>query len=83
MARGATTNYTEHEVWRIQAVLLTTWQSVIAISEHSGVDHKKTLAILKDRATDLRIERRDCRLDGHNPVWMVRRLPESNRTAKC
>jgi len=74
MSRGIT--YTAHEIGRVERVLLRTWQSVIAISEHAGLEHRKTLAIIKERKLELGIETRDGRLDGHNPVWLVRLKPQ-------
>lgn len=60
------------EIGAIKAVLIKTWVSAVAISVYAGVPHRRTLEILKDMKRRAEIEMRDCRLDGHNPVWMVR-----------
>lgn len=66
------TLYGEDEVLKVRSVLLPTWQSVMAVSMHAELPHRMVLKILREQAERLRVERRDCRLDGHNTVWMVR-----------
>lgn len=69
------------EIESIKSVLVPTWQSVVAVSFHAKVGKKRALAILKYFRDSLGlVEMRDCRLDGHNPVWMVR--PKKNEEIK-
>ena len=64
----------QEEVDAVKNALVPTWQSVVAIAYHAKVGRKKTLFILKKVLRDKAnyVEMRDCRLDGHNPVWMAR-----------
>lgn len=57
---------------RIRQFLLKTWVSAVAISAYAHVPHRRALEIMRDMRDSGLIEMRDCRLDGHNPVWMVR-----------
>jgi len=64
---------TQQELESVKNVLLPTWQSVVAIAYHAQIKPKKTLSIvryLRDKL-DL-VETRDCRMDGHNPVWLAK-----------
>lgn len=64
---------TQEEIENIQKALVPTWQSVVAVAYHARIKPKRALGILKYfRDTLGAVEMRDCRLDGHNPVWMVR-----------
>ena len=64
----------QEEIDAVKNALVPTWQSVVAISYHAKVGRKKTLFILKKVLRDNAnyVEMRDCRLDGHNAVWMAR-----------
>lgn len=56
----------------IRQFLLMTWVSAVAISAYARVPHRRALEIMRDMRDSGLIEMRDCRLDGHNPVLMVR-----------
>jgi hypothetical protein len=63
----------QEDIDRVAGVLVPTWQSVVAVAYHAKVTPKLALKITKYLRDSLRsVEIRDCRLDGHNPVYMVR-----------
>lgn len=74
---------TQDELENIQNALVPTWQSVVAVAYHARINPKRTLRILKyfRDVTDF-VEMRDCRLDGHNPVWLVR-PKERDKLTSC
>jgi hypothetical protein len=73
---------THEEIERVKNATIPcqTWQSVSAISYHARVAKKRTLMIVKYMRDTLGlVEMRDCRLDGHNPVWLVRPLERDKK----
>lgn len=64
----------QQEIDRVKSVLVPTWQSVIAISYHAKMDNKKVLYIIKRILRDIErcVEIENRRVDGHNPVYVVR-----------
>jgi len=71
-------NVEQKEIDAIKNELVPTWQSVAAVAHHAGIKPKRALRIIKFLRDNLKIvEMRDCRLDGHNPVWLVRPLDKT------
>lgn len=66
---------TRDEIDAVRAKVLPTWQTAAAIGRHANVPAQTAVAVLKQFATEWRLQGRMVRVDGHNIIRMYRQQP--------